>query len=68
MSVTILPECVYASSESESLDLGAGVTMTLNRIDACDDPLERYTLTHDYYMMTTEVTGHVHFRFGRKIQ
>ena len=49
--------------QEEFIDLGAGESMTMVLIPAGDDPKGRYTLTHDFYMMTTEVTRAMFFRF-----
>ena len=37
--------------------------MTMALIPAGDDPQGRYTLTNDFYMMTTEVTQAMFLRF-----
>ena len=47
--------CVYGNCDM-ALDLGNGVVMDLNLIPAGTEPLGRYTLTRDFYLMTTEVT------------
>jgi formylglycine-generating enzyme required for sulfatase activity len=39
-----------------SLELGAGIIIDLKRIPTGIEPLNRYTLTTDFFMMTTEVT------------
>ena len=57
VNVTVVESvtCAYGSCD-EFLDLGNGVVMDLNLIPAGTDPLERYTLSRDFYLMTTEVT------------
>lgn len=47
--------CAYQNCDL-ALDLGEGVVMDLNYISAGEEPLGRYQLTRDYYLMTTEVT------------
>ena len=47
--------CAYGDCDY-SLDLGNGVKMDMNLIPSGEDPLGRYTLTRDFYLMTTEVT------------
>ena len=39
-----------------SVDLGNGIGADFVLIDELDDPLGRYTLNNNFYMMTTEVT------------
>ena len=39
-----------------SLEFGAGIIIDLKRIPTGIEPLNRYTLTTDFFMMTTEVT------------
>ena len=48
--------CVFATPDS-TVALGNGIEIGLNLInDSLSDPLGRYTLTNDFYIMTTEVT------------
>ena len=39
-----------------SVDLGNGIGIDFVLIDELDDPSGRYSLSNDFYMMTTEVT------------
>ena len=54
-SVTVASECGLTDCDV-NLDLGGGQSIDMVLIPAGDDPLGRYTLTQDFYMMTTEVT------------
>ena len=54
---------VVKTGDEEFIDLGGGVSMTMALIPAGDDPKGRYTLTNDFYMMTTEVTQAMFLRF-----
>ena len=48
--------CAFAPADS-TVALGNGVNMELNLLNGnLTDPLGRYTLTNDFYIMTTEVT------------
>ncbi len=61
-SVLVGSACGQTGDE-EFIDLGDGVSMTMALIPAGDDPQGRYTLTNDFYMMTTEVTQAMFLRF-----
>jgi formylglycine-generating enzyme required for sulfatase activity len=43
-------------TDYETLNLGNGVDLEMESICSGTDPLGRYTLTNDFYLMTTEVT------------
>ena len=54
-SVTIDSVCGLTDCDV-NLDLGGGQSIDMVLIPAGDDPLGRYTLTNDFYLMTTKVT------------
>ena len=54
-SVTIASNCGLTDCDV-NLDLGGGQSIDMVLIPAGDDPLGRYTLTNEFYLMTTEVT------------
>jgi formylglycine-generating enzyme required for sulfatase activity len=54
-SVTIASSCGLTNCDT-NLDLGGGQSMDLVLIPSGSDPQGRYTITSDFYLMTTEVT------------
>lgn len=49
------PNCIFGYCNF-NLDLGGGESFDMMLINGGTDPTGSYDLTHDYYMMTTEVT------------
>ncbi|MEC8379451.1 MAG: SUMF1/EgtB/PvdO family nonheme iron enzyme, partial [Myxococcota bacterium] len=57
-TVVVGPYCEYGTCDF-TLDVGNSIQMEMNLIPAGVDPLERYEITQDFYMGTTEVTQEV---------
>ena len=51
-----IPDDCFLTNCDMSVDLGNGIGADFVLIDELDDPLGRYTLNNNFYMMTTEVT------------
>ena len=55
-SVVIENGCYLSADCDETVDLGGVIGIDLVLIPSGSDPLGRYDITNDFYMMTTEVT------------
>ena len=60
-SATIGAPCYLGVTCDETLDLGSGIGIDFSLIPSGLEPQGRYTLTNDFYIMTTEVTQGMFF-------